>query len=70
MELKYKVLVYNHNPKYVDKYEKLIKDSRSDLCLLICKNEEEIDKSIEQADIIFSGHTFPVKFLSKARRLK
>lgn len=70
MDYKFKVLVYYHNPEYVDKYNKLITDNREDIFLLICKNEEEIDNYIGQADIVFSGSTFPVKFLRKARKLK
>ncbi len=70
MDYKYKVLVYYHKSKYIDKYKELIEKSRKDIALLMCKNEEEIDKYIGEADIIFSGSTFPVNFLRKAKKLK
>jgi len=67
---KYKVLVYYHKPEYVDKYKELIEKNRKDIILLMCKNDEEIEKYIGEADIIFSGSTFPVNFLKKAKKLK
>jgi glyoxylate/hydroxypyruvate reductase A len=70
MDYKYKVLVYYHKPEYIDKYKELIEESRKDIALLMCKNDEEIDKYIGEADIIFSGSTFPVNFLRKAKKLK
>jgi len=70
MDYKYKVLVYYYKPEYADKYKELIEESRKDISLLICKNDEEIDKYIGEADIIFSGSTFPVKYLIKAKKLK
>jgi phosphoglycerate dehydrogenase-like enzyme len=70
MDYKYKVLVYYHKSKYIDKYKELIEKSRKDIALLMCKNDEEIDKYIGEADIIFSGSTFPVNFLRKAKKLK
>jgi len=70
MDYKFKVLVYYHKPEYLDKYKELIEKSRKDIVLLMCKNNEEIAKYIGEADIIFSGSTFPVHFLRKAKKLK
>jgi glyoxylate/hydroxypyruvate reductase A len=70
MDPKYKVLIYYHIPEYVDRYERWLKEARPDLQLLACKNREEIEQAIVQADILFSGHTFPVELISKANNLK
>jgi len=40
------------------------------LSLFICDNKEKIEQHIEDVDIIFSGHTFPVELLPKAKNLK
>lgn len=65
-----KVLIYYHNPDYVDRYEKLLREAGKDLQLFVCKNKEQIEQVIDEADIIFSGHTFPVELLGRARNLK
>ena len=70
MKSKYKVLIYNHIPEYVDRYERLVREARPDLQLLVCKNREQIETSIDEADIIFSAHTFPGDLVVKARNLK
>jgi glyoxylate/hydroxypyruvate reductase A len=67
---KYKVLIYNHIPEYVDRYERLVREARQDLQLLVCKNREQIETFIDEADIIFSAHTFPGELVVKARNLK
>jgi phosphoglycerate dehydrogenase-like enzyme len=67
---KYTVLIYTHNPEYVDRYERLLREARKDLQLLVCKNREQIEKVIDQADIILSAHTFPGELIGKARKLK
>jgi len=67
---KYRVLLYNHNPEYVDRYERLLREARKDLQLLVCKNGEQIGEVIDQADIIFSAHTFPGELVGKAGKLK
>lgn len=70
MKSQYKVLVYYHIPKFLKRYETLLKEKRNDLPLYICDNKEKIEQHIEEADIIFSGHTFPVELLPKAKNLK
>ncbi len=70
MKSQYKVLVYYHIPEFLQRYEKLLKEKRNDLPLFICDNKEKIEQHIEKADIIFSGHTFPVELLLKAKNLK
>jgi glyoxylate/hydroxypyruvate reductase A len=67
---KYKILLYNHNSEYVDRYERLLREARKDLQLLVCKNREQIEKVIDQADVIFSAHTFPGELVGKAGKLK
>ncbi len=69
-ESKYKILIYYHFPKYVDRYIELIEKSRKDLSLLPCKNKSMIEENIVKADIIFSGGSFPVELLPKAKKLK
>ncbi len=66
----YNVLIYYHKPEYVDQYKKLIEEQREDLKLFTCKTSEDINKYIENADILFAGSTFPVQFLKEAKRLK
>jgi len=70
MRSQYKVLVYYHIPEFLSRYEKLIKEKRSDLSLFICDSKEKIENHIEEADIIFSGHTFPVDLIPRAKKLK
>jgi phosphoglycerate dehydrogenase-like enzyme len=70
MKSRYKVLVYYHIREFLRRYEKLIGGKRSDLTLFICDNEKKIEEHIAEADIIFSGHTFPVELLPKAKNLK
>jgi len=65
-----KILVYYHIPAYLKRYEKLLKEARKDLHFLICKDKRQIEQAIEKADIIFSGHTFPVGLVAKAKNLK
>jgi D-2-hydroxyacid dehydrogenase (NADP+) len=70
MKSQYKVLVYYHIPKFLKRYGKVLKEKRTDLPLFICDTKEKIEQHIEEADIIFSGHTFPVELLPKAKNLK
>lgn len=70
MEPNYKVLIYYHIPEFLERYEKLLRNARKDLQLLVCKDREQIEEAIDQADIIFSGHTFPAELISKAKNLK
>ena len=70
MKSQYQVLVYYHIPKFLKRYEQLLKEGRNDLSFFICDNKEKIEQHIEEADIIFSGHTFPVELLPKAKNLK
>ena len=66
----YSILIYYHNPQYVDRYQELLRNSRKDLNLLICKSKEQIEKVIDQAEIIFSGSSFPAELLPRAKNLK
>ncbi len=66
----FKVLLFSHNPDYVTRYQSIIKMSRKDLKLFVCRTKEEIARHIEKVDIIFSGHTFPVEFIANAKRLR
>lgn len=70
MKSKYKVLIYYHVPEYVERFHAMLRESREDIQLLVCKNREQINQVIDKADIIFSGHTFPVDLISKAKNLK
>jgi phosphoglycerate dehydrogenase-like enzyme len=70
MKSQYKVLVYYHIPEFLKRYEKLVKEERSDLTLYVCDRKEQIERHIHEADILFSGHTFPVDLLPKAKNLK
>ena len=70
MKTKYRVLIYYHNPEYVERYERLLGEARKDLQLIVCKDKNQIEDLIGDADILFSGHTFPVELISKARNLK
>ena len=70
MKSQYQVLVYYHIPKFLKRYEQLLKEGRNDLSFFICDNKEKIEQHIEEADIIFSGHTFPVQLIPKAKNLK
>jgi len=70
MKSNYKVLIYYHIPEYVDRFQKLLREGREDLQLLVCKNKKRINLVIDKADVIFSGDTFPVDLISKARNLK
>ena len=54
----------------MDRYERLVREARPDLPLLVCKNREQIETFIAEADIIFSAHTFPGELVVKARKLK
>src|SRR4030065_1863268 len=65
-----RVLLYSHNPQYVDRYLKLIKKARKNLQVFACRNTTDISRNIGKADIIFSGHTFPVEFIDRANRLR
>jgi len=65
-----RVLLFSHNPDYVDRYRRLIRKARKDLEVFVCKNREEIARHISRADIIFSGQTFPLEFIAKAKRLR
>jgi len=65
-----RVLLFSHNPDYVDRYRRLIKKARKDLQVFVCKKRGEIARYISRADIIFSGHTFPLEFIAKAKRLR
>jgi phosphoglycerate dehydrogenase-like enzyme len=62
--------VYYHIPEFLQRYEKMLREKRNDLSLLICDTKKKIERHIEEADIIFSGHTFPVELLPKAKKLK
>lgn len=64
------VLVYYHFPQFLDRYKNLLEKARQDQNFLICKNRDQIEKNIEKADIIFSGSSFPVDILPKAKNLK
>jgi len=64
------VLVYNHIPAYLDRYEKLLRDARPDVNFMICHDKREIASHINRTDVILSGHTFPVELLSRASNLK
>ena len=66
----YSVLIYYHIPEYVDRYKELIKSARKDLNLLVCKDKAQIEELIGQAEIIFSGSSFPVETIPKAKNLK
>jgi len=70
MKSKYKILVYYHNLAHVDFYEKFLRESRKDLQLLVCRSIKEVERVIDQADILFTGHTFPVELFAKAKNLK
>lgn len=70
MKLDHKVLIYYHYSENVDKYVKLISEKKPNIDLFPCKDESEIAKIIGKVDIIFSGHTFPVEYLTKAVHLK
>lgn len=70
MKSEHKILIYHHCSENVDKYVKLISEKIPNIDLFPCKDESEIIKYIEKVDIIFSGHTFPVEYLSKAVNLK
>ncbi len=70
MRNSYRVLVYNHIPEYLDRYERQLKKARPDIQFIICQKPEEIKSRIKEADIILSGHTFPVEYLSDADNLK
>lgn len=70
MKKPYRVLVYNHIPEYLERYEKRLREARPDVEFIICGTKEEIKQRISEADIILSGHTFPVEYLSEARNLK
>ena len=70
MKSKYKILVYYHNLAHVDFYEKFLRESRKDLQLFVCRSIKEVEGVIDQADILFTGHMFPVELLSKAKNLK
>jgi len=70
VKTKYRVLIYYHNPEYVERYERLLEEARKDLQLIVCKDKNQIEDLIGDADILFSGHTFPVELISKARNLK
>ncbi|MBE3143193.1 MAG: D-2-hydroxyacid dehydrogenase [Planctomycetes bacterium] len=64
------VLLYSHNPQYVDRYFRLIKKARKHLQVFACKNIADISKNIGKSQIIFSGHTFPVELIPNAKRLR
>jgi D-2-hydroxyacid dehydrogenase (NADP+) len=70
MKPEYKVLVYYHIPEFLERYKKLLGEARGDLHLFICENKEQIKRHIKEADIIFSGHSFPVELIPKAENLK
>jgi glyoxylate/hydroxypyruvate reductase A len=70
MNSSYKVLIYDDIPEYVDRYERLLREARKELQLLTCKSKDQIERVIDQADIIFAGHTFPVELIPKAKRLR
>lgn len=65
-----RVLLYSHNPQYVDRYLKLIKKAKKNLQVFACRNTTDISRNIGKADIIFSGHTFPVELIARAKRLR
>ncbi|MBS3819695.1 D-2-hydroxyacid dehydrogenase [bacterium] len=64
------ILVYYHKEKYVDWYKELLERARKDLTILACKEKNQIEKNIEKADILFSGHRFPMELLPRAKNLK
>jgi D-2-hydroxyacid dehydrogenase (NADP+) len=65
-----KILVYYHIPEFLQRYEKLLEEKKDGLSLYFCDSKEKIEEHIEEVDIIFSGHTFPVELLPKAKNLK
>lgn len=70
MPSNYNILIYTHIPEYVDRYENLFLAAGKNHRLLVCKTKEQVKNNISKADIIFSGHTFPVEYLTQATRLK
>ncbi len=70
MNPSYKILVYYHIPKFLKRYERLLRKARKDLLFFICENKKQIERHIKDVDIIFSGHTFPVELIPKAENLK
>ena len=64
------VLIYHQNSEFVDRYERLIRQAREDLQLLVCKDKQQIEEVVDRADIIFAGHTFPIEYIPKAKNLK
>lgn len=66
----YNVLIYYHIPEFLKRYERLLREARKDLRIFICESKKQIEQHIEEADIIFSGHTFPVDLIPKAANLK
>ena len=70
MSDKYKVLVYYHRPEYLEKYVRLLQEARPDLDLLICGNDEQTERVIDQAEILYSSSRFPVALLPRAVNLK
>ncbi len=70
MKKRLQVLVYNHIPEYLERYEKRLREARPDVDFIICGTKDEIKQRISEADILLSGHTFPVEYLSEAVNLK
>ena len=64
------VVIYHPIPDYVDRYGQFIRKARQELLLFPCKTVDQIDRFISEAEILFSGHTFPVELLAKAKNLK
>lgn len=70
MKSNYKIVLYYHNTEIVDFYEKFLREARNDLQLFVCRSVQEVEAVIDQADILFTGHTFPVELFGKAKNLK
>jgi phosphoglycerate dehydrogenase-like enzyme len=70
MKSKYKIVLYYHNTAHVDLYEKYLREARKDLQLFVCRSIKEVEGVIDQADILFTGHMFPIELFDKAKNLK
>jgi len=65
---KLRVLVFHH--ENVEPYVKLLRRMAPELELLVCTTEQDIDKWIGEADILFVSTRFPTRLLAKCSRAK
>lgn len=63
-----KLVLYCNRADETEQYAELLKSSAMEMDLLVCRNEEELERKVKSAEIIFGVH-LPVSCYEKAEQL-